>query len=64
MAVHEIGDCVMHKWYRKLSGLSIMILGPGFYSHPSFGQLQIFLANLLKLFNLLGRNLGKTPMVG
>ena len=56
--MHTTGDCLRHKWYRELSGISGRA-SAWVYSHQSFGQWSKFLANL---GNLLSRNLGKTPV--
>ena len=42
--------------------IRLIILGPGFNSHPSFGQWLKVLANLANLANLFTRYLGKTPL--
>ena len=42
--------------------IRLIILGPGFNSHQSFGQWLKVLANLANLANLFTRNLGKTPL--
>ena len=44
--------------------IRLIILGPGFNSHQSFGQWLKVLANLTNLANLFTRNLGKTPLFG
>ena len=42
--------------------IRLIILGPGFNSHESFGQWLKVLANLTSLINLFSHNLGKTPL--
>ena len=42
--------------------IRLIIVGPGFNSHQSFGQCLNFLANLTNLTNLSSRNLGKTQL--
>ena len=62
--IHRTGDCLRHRWYRKLSGLSWRAsdLEYGFNSHQSFGQWLKFWANLTNLTNCFSRNLGKTQL--
>ena len=40
----------------------LIILGPGFNSHQSFGQCLIFLTNLTNLTNVSSGILGKTQV--
>ena len=47
-----------------LESVRLIIVGPGFNSHQSFGQWLKVLANLTNLANLFTRNLRKTPLFG
>ena len=47
-----------------LESIRLIIAGPGFNSHQSFGQWLKVLANLTNLANLFTRNLRKTTLFG